>query len=625
MTARRDDGLVLLLILIGLLILMLCVARTAHAQVTIADQIIARQKVVVGTTTASSSPLTVVGLPGSGDILRVGAGGSVGTGPLVIADIPSDFTRRSVNEAISGFWTFGSGSLSFTHGTSNFLIWPATGVAYPTVLPRSLGTRAVLWPGVNTTVFDFAIGIGSNTLWASVPEAGTQRFAWFASDGDINSEPADQDLVAELTGLRDFLPGQGYSGRLGLLTRKWLSLSAAELQVETLVAQDTIATIGGRVLVGPTTQLTTDIPAASAAINVKHNNLVSGDVIYLEANGQVEFMRITSSAGAGSPFGAYAYTVTRNLDGSGANDWPGGAAAFNTGQTGAGFIDLYALRGTKAGTELGPTIVGNVRTSSAYNAWAPRWAIGNLQGIYGYTGATYGSAFGDPSSTFVAVDATNGFRVINSGTTIGQWNTAGVVTIGGLTTAQPSQIHIDSDSLDMQFLLPSGASGCPPTCLKTTFSIYNSGSSDIAVFYAPTNTMSGLTTPSVQWLSGDLSISTSLNLSNIVLTAGPGPAGGRILPGNDAVTPLGSGTKRWNNIHVVLPVQTANVASSAVPFSGFPYLVTGDRGDATLSRLGYYCGSTTYNFPVQANSACTSGYALMSWQCGVMTSLVCQP
>ena len=45
-------------------------------------------------------------------------------------------------------------------------------------------------------------------------------------------------------------------------TRKFLTLHAAELWVETLVAQDTMATIGGRILVGPTTTLTVDLPAS---------------------------------------------------------------------------------------------------------------------------------------------------------------------------------------------------------------------------------------------------------------------------------------------------------------------------------------------------------------------------
>ena len=226
---------------------------------------------------------------------------------------------------------------------------------------------------------------------------------------DLTLKPTG-DLVLGPTGA-DVLPNTGYTQNLGALNRKYLTLHAAELWVETLVAQNTIATIGGRVLVAPTTTLTVDLAPAATTITVKHNNLTNGDRVYLEANGSVEWMAITSSASGSGP---YAYTVTRNLDGSGANQWYAGDAVLNSGTTGNGFIDLYSLTGVLSGA--GPTIVGNVRTGTAYNAVSPRWAIGNLNGLFNYGATTYGVAFGDAAATNVTVDATNGFR-IRSGTT----------------------------------------------------------------------------------------------------------------------------------------------------------------------------------------------------------------
>lgn len=49
-------------------------------------------------------------------------------------------------------------------------------------------------------------------------------------------------------------PVSTYDINLGQISKKYLTLHAAELWVETLVAQNTIATIGGRILVGPTTK-----------------------------------------------------------------------------------------------------------------------------------------------------------------------------------------------------------------------------------------------------------------------------------------------------------------------------------------------------------------------------------
>lgn len=207
------------------------------------------------------------------------------------------------------------------------------------------------------------------------------------------------------------LPKQNYYGNLGAINKKYLTLHAAELWVETLVAQNTIATIGGRILVGPTTQLVSDFSSSATTVYVKYNNLSSGDIVYMEADGKVEFMQVTSSYSGSS--GNYSYTVTRNLDGTGANQWYAGDAVFNTGTTGDGFIDLYSVRGVKSSSQYGPTIVGDVRNSATYNDWSEHWAIGNLNGLYGYTSDTYGVGLGKyaNSSSYITIDNSNGIRL----------------------------------------------------------------------------------------------------------------------------------------------------------------------------------------------------------------------
>ncbi|MEM3091779.1 MAG: Hint domain-containing protein [Candidatus Pacearchaeota archaeon] len=219
--------------------------------------------------------------------------------------------------------------------------------------------------------------------------------------GTTNSEFASNYL----------LPKQSYYGNLGSINKKWLTLHAAELWVETLVAQNTIATIGGRILVGPTTTLISDLSYSSTTINVKHNNLSYNDIIYMEADGKIEFMRVNSSASGSA--GNYYYSVIRDLDGTGANDWYAGDAIFNTGQAGSGFIDLYSIRGIKSSSQLGPTIVGNVRNSLTYNDWTEHWAIGNLNGLYGYSSNIYGVGLGRyaNSNAFITIDSSNGIRI----------------------------------------------------------------------------------------------------------------------------------------------------------------------------------------------------------------------
>lgn len=85
------------------------------------------------------------------------------------------------------------------------------------------------------------------------------------------------------------------------------------------------------------------ISSTASTITVKHNQMRPNDVVYMEANGKVEFMQVIS--GPIGTAGNYAYTMTRNLDGTGSNAWSGGDAVFNTGTAGSGFIDLYSLHG----------------------------------------------------------------------------------------------------------------------------------------------------------------------------------------------------------------------------------------------------------------------------------------
>jgi hypothetical protein len=88
-------------------------------------------------------------------------------------------------------------------------------------------------------------------------------------------------------------PARPYETDLGSLTHKWRSIFAAELWVETLVAQQTKATIGGRILVGPTTELEDDLLAASTRMITAHNDIDISDTLYMEANGRVEFVQVT--------------------------------------------------------------------------------------------------------------------------------------------------------------------------------------------------------------------------------------------------------------------------------------------------------------------------------------------
>lgn len=134
--------------------------------------------------------------------------------------------------------------------------------------------------------------------------------------GPSASEPAtmgtrDDDALAMaadsiVTDTELVRPERSYETSLGTPQKKWLSVHAAELWIDQLVAQQTRATIGGKVFVGPTSTLAD--PAAGIDdfadpkphkdqynyIRVKHNAFSFGDVLTMEARGRVEFVRVQS-------------------------------------------------------------------------------------------------------------------------------------------------------------------------------------------------------------------------------------------------------------------------------------------------------------------------------------------
>lgn len=333
-------------------------------------------------------------------------------------------------------------------------------------LVRTAGGLAVLV----TTSSGHGVGAydalsGGTHLWSLTRQTNDVLLSAYGSiqlRSDATTGPTSGSL-ANLVNAQNFLPGANYFQNLGSASAKFLSFHGAELVVDTLVAQSVMSTIGGRILVGPTTVLAADLSNSATSISVKHNSLASGDRVYLEANGNVEFLAITSSASGSGP---YTYTVTRNLDGSGANTWVAGDGVFNTGQPGNGWIDLYSTRGVKASTEVGPTIVGNERLSSTYNDWAARWGIGNLRGLCNYsTGSNiFGAFFGDCTHAHVTIDPVNGVRIRNGSTNLLQADASGNLSLtGSLSAGGSGSFGAGGVTLDANGIVISDASSAGDT------------------------------------------------------------------------------------------------------------------------------------------------------------------
>jgi hypothetical protein len=121
------------------------------------------------------------------------------------------------------------------------------------------------------------------------------------------------------------------------------------------------------------------------------------------------------------------YSIARNQEGTGqANQWYAGDGMMSVGAvTGDGWLDCYAIRGTKSATEIGPACVANVRIGSSYNDWTPFAAWGNLNGLYGISGTRWGFRAGYEALTTLGADTVEGFTIKSNGVMKMQFDTSG--------------------------------------------------------------------------------------------------------------------------------------------------------------------------------------------------------
>jgi hypothetical protein len=369
-----------------------------------------------GGTSSSSSSTSSVSPPPSIIIGGGGNAGGTGTAGKLVKWV-SDVTigNSKVSETASGIDVAGNIAATAFKGTGVVYNLELQNAAGATVMRNPAGTLNVEFLGNVKAVGVVTVGDVINTTGVL----------------DMTLQPGG-DLILDPGG-KDVLPARPYDVNLGMLTKKYLTLHAGELWVETLVAQETMATIGGRIIVAPTTALTEDVTVAQTFIRTKHNNLFVGDRIRMESAGKLEFMAVVS--GALAITGGYQYTVIRNLDGTGANLWYAGDSIVNTGQPGNGFLDIYSVRGARSSVEIGPAIVGNLRYGLGFNDWAPAFAIGNLNGLYGYSGNVYGAVFGDELKAYVKIDPINGVRIgYGPGNVYAQIDAAGNASFRGVVT-----------------------------------------------------------------------------------------------------------------------------------------------------------------------------------------------
>jgi hypothetical protein len=298
----------------------------------------------------------VVGSTTLGEVLRVVGSPTVSSGTGTMNPVAFDADGDAVEDtnttvSTAGAWTFGgAGSFTSTLGVTG-------------VLSGNTGTLLLGSPTrISGTTPSFRIhesdGGSSAKYWNW--EADTESFYLKLCDDTPSScnnafrldraalVPGDWRWGSLLTTIR---PENNGTSDLGSYTKMYRAAYFWDLIAQTITAKEVISTIGGEIIVAPTTSLTRDVATGDAFIFVKHNQLRNNDTVFLKVNGSGEKMLVTSNyidcsvsgncVVAGTDF---AYGVTRNRQGSGAKAWLAGAAVVNEGNVGDGNMSLFADR-----------------------------------------------------------------------------------------------------------------------------------------------------------------------------------------------------------------------------------------------------------------------------------------
>ncbi len=182
---------------------------------------------------------------------------------------------------------------------------------------------------------------------------------------------------------------------LGSSTNLWLKGWLSEIEA-VLFAENTITLFGGySYITKDAGTIKTDVESGTTTIDFGRT-MTPNDFIVLRNSGEVEYLQV------GSLVSGTVYNVTRNLDGTGANNWAQGTPFAVLGYNGTGRIEM------KSGSSAGDTRISLFTQGTTYNDQIERLRLGDLNQLAGYSTTHYGIWGGAGTKTYfyIADDST---------------------------------------------------------------------------------------------------------------------------------------------------------------------------------------------------------------------------
>jgi hypothetical protein len=166
------------------------------------------------------------GITGSGTINTIPiwtGSNALGDSVLSFSNITGKFTSQAdlVITAANDTGT-GAGQIFLNGATGNRIDFNINGAGNPSFNTRSVGTKIVLYPQVGSASVDYAIGLGTASLWMSVADSSAS-FNWYAGNSVIGTLSGIGDLSTYgvinnyKTGTANFGDGSIYLGGSGHL------------------------------------------------------------------------------------------------------------------------------------------------------------------------------------------------------------------------------------------------------------------------------------------------------------------------------------------------------------------------------------------------------------------------